>query len=1100
MRPVLLQMHGFASYREPATVDFSDVDYFALVGPTGSGKSTVIDGMTFALYGTVPRWDDRRTVRWALAPTSSFGTVRLVFDLGTERFVVARELRRSKQGVNVKNARLERLVDAASTGEVDDATEVLASDSEVSPYVERLLGLSFDNFCQCVVLPQGEFAEFLHAKPSERQKILLKLLGADKYESVRERAARRAAAAGDRADVLAGQLARYGDVTDDAETAAVARVAQVERLQAAVSAALPEMQSLQQAVQQCEVALRALQSEQALLDAVQLPAGVAALDEAQARAVAALAEAGAVEKRAQQAESAARAAVAAGPDRAPLQLAQSHHAERAEVTASLPALDDVVADAERKLGVLGDATAGLVTAEEEARAHKAAAELAVGEAAQEVASLRDQRERLSSLQVPPDVGQLHAKLEAARDAVGRCAEAVAAATEADDDARAALDSAPARAPLERALADLTELAERKASLPAAEQADAEGVAAAASAREQVEVAERALAAARAHREAMLVTNGAAALRPHLAEGEECPVCEQPVQTLPAPLPSVALEEAEAAVQAADQRLRTARTQEQQRVGSAAQSSAALVSLTARIEDLRTSLEGQPDDPAVLRAALQQLDTAAQAAADAHSSRQQAVAALDTANSAKVVAERQADGARQALRVARDAVVPLGAPPVDDTDLLAGWTTLHGWAAGRLRALVPQEKKATELEAAQQQALSEATARHSTARADVAEHQQRLQAAAGEHASAQASAAAARDRLVQLGALLSDAPESAEVDRLLGECDRLEAAAEQAHTELGTAREARETAAAELTEKDAAVEAARRALRSARDPLVPLGAPDVEGARLLPAWTTLLAWVQAQAEERRASLASAHDAVGTARDAADTALVEVHRQLEEAALPVPAGEPATVIPAAVATVVEQARAARRRLAERRAEAAGLAADRDAAVSEQQVANLLANLLRATGFPQWLAGSALDALVVDASAGLAELSGGQFELTHEKGDFVVVDHADADSRRSVRTLSGGETFQASLALALALSRQMTALSAAGAAKLDSIFLDEGFGTLDESSLDVVAGTLESLADGDRMVGVITHVPALAERVPVRFAVHRDSRSSYVTRETA
>jgi len=101
--------------------------------------------------------------------------------------------------------------------------------------------------------------------------------------------------------------------------------------------------------------------------------------------------------------------------------------------------------------------------------------------------------------------------------------------------------------------------------------------------------------------------------------------------------------------------------------------------------------------------------------------------------------------------------------------------------------------------------------------------------------------------------------------------------------------------------------------------------------------------------------------------------------------------------------------------------------------------------------------------------------------------------------VRTLSGGETFQASLALALALSAQLSSLAASGAARLDSIFLDEGFGTLDEATLETVAETLENLAHGDRMVGVITHVGALAERIPVRFNVHRDQRTSSVVRES-
>ncbi|WP_444968373.1 SbcC/MukB-like Walker B domain-containing protein [Verrucosispora sioxanthis] len=99
--------------------------------------------------------------------------------------------------------------------------------------------------------------------------------------------------------------------------------------------------------------------------------------------------------------------------------------------------------------------------------------------------------------------------------------------------------------------------------------------------------------------------------------------------------------------------------------------------------------------------------------------------------------------------------------------------------------------------------------------------------------------------------------------------------------------------------------------------------------------------------------------------------------------------------------------------------------------------------------------------------------------------------------MRTLSGGETFQASLALALALSEQLAGMSTT-AASLESIVLDEGFGTLDAATLDTVAATLENLAArGDRMVGVVTHVPALAERIPVRFEVHKDARSARVER---
>ena len=110
-------------------------------------------------------------------------------------------------------------------------------------------------------------------------------------------------------------------------------------------------------------------------------------------------------------------------------------------------------------------------------------------------------------------------------------------------------------------------------------------------------------------------------------------------------------------------------------------------------------------------------------------------------------------------------------------------------------------------------------------------------------------------------------------------------------------------------------------------------------------------------------------------------------------------------------------------------------------------------------------------------------------------MVVDHRNADERRSARTLSGGETFQASLALALALAEQIRGLAAEGAPRLDALFLDEGFGTLDPETLDTVASTIEDLGQSGRMVGVISHVRELAGRVPVRFEIRKGPRTSTV-----
>src|SRR5438552_10152092 len=110
MRPLRLHLDGFGSYRQSTEADFSDVNFFALTGPTGSGKSTLIDGLCFALYGTVPRWGRENVIAQALAPAANACRVCLVFEAAGRRYGVVRALTRDKKGlVHTKEARLERL-------------------------------------------------------------------------------------------------------------------------------------------------------------------------------------------------------------------------------------------------------------------------------------------------------------------------------------------------------------------------------------------------------------------------------------------------------------------------------------------------------------------------------------------------------------------------------------------------------------------------------------------------------------------------------------------------------------------------------------------------------------------------------------------------------------------------------------------------------------------------------------------------------------------------------------------------------------------------------------------------------------------------------
>ncbi|MCJ7811205.1 MAG: SMC family ATPase [Dehalococcoidia bacterium] len=165
-------------------------------------------------------------------------------------------------------------------------------------------------------------------------------------------------------------------------------------------------------------------------------------------------------------------------------------------------------------------------------------------------------------------------------------------------------------------------------------------------------------------------------------------------------------------------------------------------------------------------------------------------------------------------------------------------------------------------------------------------------------------------------------------------------------------------------------------------------------------------------------------------------------------------------------------------------------------EAAVARELADLLRADRFQAFVQEEALRVLAEDGTRHLEELSGGRYAFDVEGQDFLVVDHWNADAARSVKTLSGGETFLASLALALALAERLPGLAGAqGQVTLESLFLDEGFGTLDAETLEVVAQALEALRSGNRMVCLITHVRELAERMPVRIEVVKTQTGSHI-----
>jgi exonuclease SbcC len=199
--------------------------------------------------------------------------------------------------------------------------------------------------------------------------------------------------------------------------------------------------------------------------------------------------------------------------------------------------------------------------------------------------------------------------------------------------------------------------------------------------------------------------------------------------------------------------------------------------------------------------------------------------------------------------------------------------------------------------------------------------------------------------------------------------------------------------------------------------------------------------------------------------------------------------------AVVDAVSVARAQRERIEAAIEESALRLAERNEAARDQKVARHLGLELRADHFKKWLFDEVFSALVVGANQRLIELTLGQYELVLEGRDFEVIDNLSAGNRRSIRTLSGGETFLVSLALALALAQQV-ADTAVGETRLDSFFLDEGFGSLDAESLEVVAGVITDLGASGKTVGIVTHVAGLAEQMPVRYEVRKSADGASVT----
>ena len=150
--------------------------------------------------------------------------------------------------------------------------------------------------------------------------------------------------------------------------------------------------------------------------------------------------------------------------------------------------------------------------------------------------------------------------------------------------------------------------------------------------------------------------------------------------------------------------------------------------------------------------------------------------------------------------------------------------------------------------------------------------------------------------------------------------------------------------------------------------------------------------------------------------------------------------------------------------------------------------LCDTLRGKALVEFVAEEFMDDITYMASEKLQELMDGRYVLKYKDKDFMVVDNFNNGEERSSRTLSGGELFVVSLALALSIS---DALMSRSNKRLDFFFLDEGFGTLDKEYCEYIVSILQKLANRNMTIGLISHIPELQERITKKFMVTKPSQ---------
>ena len=1014
-----LRMTGIGPFAGTVEIDFAALGAsgtFLLEGPTGSGKSTILDAIVYALYGHVAgSATSADRIRSQFAAATEPSVVDLVFETssGLHRVRRSPEFQRPKlRGTGTTKEQAKALMwrigspqglpaaiaDSAGSG---DGSEVIASRiDEVGREVQRAVGLTREQFTQTVLLPQNEFARFLRAGTGERQQVLQRVFGTETYAAVEKQL-----------EEMRKQARRQVDAAQQTLGTALARFTEAVALEGEESTALAEHAA-----------------------ALRLEPLAAAADAQLAQVTARAAETATASATAQEAEQTARtAAEGATAARARIdrrraldQLATRLEAEKPEVTKASAALErdetarpvvEVLRRRDAAVQAASTAIEALAALAEETRpAHPDLVDLLAEPTVDPAAALAAASEEATGaagaladlVALETTLPERDEKLVARREAltarekqlaslIGRIEERPAARSALLEQRDAARTAASGLAEARLALAAAQDV------LTAATAADAQATAVATA----KETAARSLRTARTRSEdeASLRRRRFAGIAAELASGLEdetaCPVCgslEHPHPADPSE-DAVSPEQVEAA--------ETARRAAEQAQAADAQ---ALALAERELAVLREDAgDRTPDTARTEVGARTAAVTAATTAASRADELEKQLAAFD-AETEKATRAKEA----LALDVTRErtGIEEIGRTLAADRRRIDEARGEDGSIAERRRGHTLRARAATALrEALRSRAQAESSAAELAAEAD------RALAASG---LATAETARAAVQPTQERTRLQKQVQTRAVD----ETRLADGLLEDGIADTVATDEAREQADAAVKDTTETLTAARTAAREA-----------------------------AGLAARTAGIAQR---AGSARTALATAAEQVRAVGEDAGVVVRVADLAT----------------------------GRSADGE-------------RVQLSTYVLMWR----LDAVIDAANARLALFSGSELELQRDRGargarktglDLLVLDRR-TDQARVPETLSGGETFFVSLALALGLADIV--MGEAGGVQMETLFIDEGFGSLDPETLETVVREIGRLAESGRTVGIVSHVGDMKAQIAEQIHVRRgaDSRST-------